>query len=257
MGSETFEGCVLLTMDYRESDKIVSFLTPKHGRLDAIARGARKSHKRFGGHLELFSKVEVVATIRPGKDLHVLQQSRQIAAIPALRDDLLKFAIASYGGEVILRTAVSGDSDVQAYRVFMAWLGTLGEAPVGWEEAVLRAGQIRFMAIRGILGDPTACLQCGQSVTESKSPMGLQLPELGVVCMECSIGHSSVQCVASEVVRMLQQGVSGTLIRGAQSPPNSKHLKALGTYLEWAIDEYLGETPKSSAFLHQLLAPIG
>ena len=257
MASQTFEGCVLRTMDFRESDKIVSLLTPEHGRLDAIARGARKSHKRFGGHLELFSKVEVVADIRAGKDLHVLKQAKQLAAIPSLKDDLLKFAIASYGAEVMLRTAVPGDADAHAYQVFMAWLGTLGEAPEGWEETVLRAGQIRFMAIRGILGDPSYCLQCGESVNSAAPIAGLQLPELGVVCSECGVGHSSVHRVSGDVVLLLQKGVAGSLVRGALHPPSRSDLANLGRFLEWSIDEYLGETPKSSSFLHQLLSPMG
>ena len=41
--------------NYGESDRIVEFLTAEEGRVSMIARGARRSRKRFGGALDLFA----------------------------------------------------------------------------------------------------------------------------------------------------------------------------------------------------------
>ena len=67
-----------------------------------------------------------------------------MGALPELRDDLLRFAIASYGGELMLRSGTPGQEDPGAYRTLLAWLSLVARVPTGWEEAVLRAGQIRF-----------------------------------------------------------------------------------------------------------------
>ena len=40
---------VLRLVDYRESDRIATLFTEALGRVGAIARGARKSQRRFGG----------------------------------------------------------------------------------------------------------------------------------------------------------------------------------------------------------------
>src|SRR4030095_10335839 len=50
---------VLRTWPFGESDKIVSFLTENHGKLTGIAKGAKRSRKRFVNSLEPFSLVNL------------------------------------------------------------------------------------------------------------------------------------------------------------------------------------------------------
>ena len=58
-------GFVLHARPYGESDRIVTFITEKHGKLTGIAKGARNSRRRFGGTLEPFVHVRVVFQQRP------------------------------------------------------------------------------------------------------------------------------------------------------------------------------------------------
>lgn len=46
------EAIVLRLLDYGESDRIVTFYTAGFGKLRGIARGARRSRKRFANALE-------------------------------------------------------------------------------------------------------------------------------------------------------------------------------------------------------------
>ena len=55
-GSEVL-GIVVGHVDYGEADRIVHLLTPEQGRVAAMARGARKSRKRFGGALDLGNRI--------------------------------------------------------------------------------------------------------------------------------------------------------------------------------------------------------
>ncbi|MCP4714472.1 MAG: DNA repair protein RecO, partial [Deltaproteobacteria bacterium] len=50
---------VLQTIDYAEYDRIVSLYTKDYGRIRGIAKGAKRSQKRFGGTLEPFTHNEV------------------------------------------------------------------------------------------------------------------------------------------------------------------------------------------------------
>ena len=52
MKPEVSSAIILHHTDYGEADRIVTFLTPDHGRLKGFARAARKSRKRFGAALE-------------------------------------------------------------------------------------------------------------------------------------------------------------------------------------------------------------
>ncbi len=57
--------------NYGESDRIVEFLTAEEGRVSMIARGARRSRKRFGGALDLFAGLRTHA--QPGSNLWTLK----------------------------------------------------------------------------------------------------------------------------------------------------------------------------------------
>ncbi|GAG51712.1 unnamed protein product, partial [marine sediment metagenome] len=55
------EALILRSVDFGESDRIVHLLVPEAGRLTAIAKGARRSFKRFPGTLDLFNHLRVSA----------------------------------------------------------------------------------------------------------------------------------------------------------------------------------------------------
>ncbi len=52
-------GIVLTRTNYQESDRIVTFITPNHGKVRAIVRGARNSKSKLAGGVELFSVSEI------------------------------------------------------------------------------------------------------------------------------------------------------------------------------------------------------
>lgn len=49
------KGIVLKRINYAEADRILTFFTPKHGKVTAIAKGVRKPKSKLAGGIELFS----------------------------------------------------------------------------------------------------------------------------------------------------------------------------------------------------------
>lgn len=54
MTQYTTQGIILARTDYAEADRIITFLTPSHGKLKAIAKAVRKSKSKLAGGIELF-----------------------------------------------------------------------------------------------------------------------------------------------------------------------------------------------------------
>jgi DNA repair protein RecO len=52
-------GIILSRTDYGEADRILSFITPDHGKVKAIAKGVRKAGAKLAGAIELFSVSEL------------------------------------------------------------------------------------------------------------------------------------------------------------------------------------------------------
>ncbi|MEX2007099.1 MAG: DNA repair protein RecO [Candidatus Saccharimonadales bacterium] len=61
----TTTGIVLARTDFGEADRILTFLTPDHGKVKAMAKGVRKSKAKLAGSIELFSVSDL--TLIPGR----------------------------------------------------------------------------------------------------------------------------------------------------------------------------------------------
>ncbi len=52
-------GIVIKRLNYGEADRIITFLTPKHGKVRGIAKGVRREKSRLAGGIELFSESDL------------------------------------------------------------------------------------------------------------------------------------------------------------------------------------------------------
>ena len=92
---------ILRTRPYRDYDVIVDLLAEQTGRAAVIARGARRSRRRFGAALTLGAVVEVELHRRSASGLHTLT-SCDIRSLPkAASGDLARFYQLAYVLEVL------------------------------------------------------------------------------------------------------------------------------------------------------------
>lgn len=69
------KGIVLARTDFQEADRILTVLTPDHGRLRLMAKGVRRPKSKLAGGIELFTINDL--TILPGKsEIQTLISSR-------------------------------------------------------------------------------------------------------------------------------------------------------------------------------------
>lgn len=91
---------VLRTVAYGESDRVVTLLGASLGRASALARGARKSVRRFAGGLGMGHEGRAVLRERPGAELLGLEEFEVEQAHVGLAGDLGKTAHAAYALEL-------------------------------------------------------------------------------------------------------------------------------------------------------------
>lgn len=88
-----FDGIILRTIAYRESDLICRVLTPERGKCAVIAKNSRKPSSRFQVHLEIFDCGSFQTL--PGRGaMEVLSNFRPSTSFRALRENLDKYIIA-------------------------------------------------------------------------------------------------------------------------------------------------------------------
>ena len=103
------QAIILSRRDFGESDRLLTLFTPQHGKLRAIAKGARKPSAKVSGHVELFARSDVV--IHKGRNLDILTQAELIDPYLGLREDLGRGAYANYAAELLDRFTADEDDE--------------------------------------------------------------------------------------------------------------------------------------------------
>ncbi|HJV66074.1 MAG TPA: DNA repair protein RecO [Geomonas sp.] len=128
MRKSEVEAIVLRLTDYGEADRIVSLFTLEHGKLQGIARGAKKSRKRFGGALDPFAHLKI--QLQQGNGLASLLSADIVGIFPGIRGDLAKIGTAAYACELVERLTPDEEASPRLFRLLYCYLERLDTAPL-------------------------------------------------------------------------------------------------------------------------------
>ena len=151
----TVTSIVIRLVDQGERNRIVTLLTAEADRVSAISRGARGKSRRFGGHLDLFHQGEAVITRRHRSGLGTLQRFDVREPYEGIRQDIVKFAVASYLVELVSLTTVEEAADASQYQSVSEMLTQLAQMDQADPRNVLLGFQLRWFYLLGMLPELT------------------------------------------------------------------------------------------------------
>ena len=82
-------GVVLRTYRLGEADRIVVFLTERHGKVRAVAKGVRRTTSKFGARLEPLTHVDLLLW-QGRSDLDIVNQVEVLDSFRPVREDLTR-----------------------------------------------------------------------------------------------------------------------------------------------------------------------
>jgi DNA repair protein RecO (recombination protein O) len=120
------EGIVIRRRDQGEADRVLTLCTPA-GKVDVLAKGARKIRSRKAGHIELFTRASFVLSRVPNY-WDIISQAETLDPHTGLRDDLLRGTYARYAVELLDRFFAGGEGNIAAFDLLNHTLTWLCEA---------------------------------------------------------------------------------------------------------------------------------
>ncbi len=105
------DAIVLNCTEHGESDLIVTLFCQDVGRLSAIAKGAKRSKKRFTNKLELFSFLHVTYQQKANRTLAFLVDAELHTSFLHIRQNLELYSIASVIREFLLNGVRENEPD--------------------------------------------------------------------------------------------------------------------------------------------------
>ncbi len=152
---------MLRVVDYGESDRIVNFLTRDEGRLGALARGARRSRRRFAGALQ--PGVHVRVELRAGRgELFHLERAEILDPFEGTLADLRRLALASGVIELLRELCPELAPDPTIFEAGLAALHRIAHEPP--REELLLAFHVHLLERLGLAPVLDACVATGAVV---------------------------------------------------------------------------------------------
>jgi len=253
MATQRTQALILRSVDFGESDRVLHLLVPDGGRLTAIAKGARRSVRRFSGTLDLFNHLHVQVDRRRRHAMARLDQATLLRSFDPLRVESARFALGCYLLELLDRLAPEDGIRSDTQRLFDFALAAMGAIAARPPDARLRTLlELRALDALGLRPELRRCVRCG-GTPEGAGEVGFHVGEGGPVCRACGERVENLMRVHVGTLRALEQGLRfdlghlNRLVLGERTLAEAGHL--IGRFQRF----HVGVELRSERFLDAVL----
>ena len=189
-------GIVLGHVDYGEADRIVRILTAEEGRVSAMARGVRRSKKRFAGMLDLGNRVTVQLTRGRGR-LPLITEVDLEHGHPHLRSDLERIAQMAYFCEWVGSLAREEHPEPKLFGLLQVGLLVLDAATEPPSRTFRWGFEAKALSFAGLAPGLKRCMVCGHPFEDDE--LRYSPSNGGVVHAHCGSGPVLSRAWAGQV----------------------------------------------------------
>lgn len=246
------EALTLKNAPLGESDLLVTLYSREHGKLRAVAKGARKSVSKLVGHLEPLTVVRL--SMAQGRTLDIVTQAQVLDSFPALRSDLTAITKGLYVAELTDGFGPEANSNPELYQLAVDVLGNLANdeslANDEASEITLRYFEVHLLRVTGLLPELYQCVECREELVPDQHRFSPNLG--GVLCLRCSPSDGHIRPLslrALKVLRMIHRSTIGEAAGFTIDGALSGELKSL---LATTVGYWLGKEIRSNSFMERL-----
>ena len=226
----TVDGLVIRESDSGENDKRLVLLTPDHGRISVVAKGARSLRSKYMNTAALFTYGNYEITERG--DHAWLSGASVTESFYGIRNDIERLALASYVVDVVYELSGESEGACDMLRLALNTLFAIANdcKPRPLIKAVF---EFRAMIMSGYLPDLSGCCVCGRA---RGSYMYLDVMNGEMKCAECL-----------HTVELKKQPAEDEIVSARiLSPLGSSTLAAARYIIEAPLERLLSFTPEDT-----------
>lgn len=203
MATKNMTAIVLKVRDLGESDKIVIFYSKQAGKIAGIAKGAKRSKKRFSNKLEIFSLLDVVYDDRNRSGLVRIAEAELVTSFQSLRENYDRYVSAVLACELIYYWSRDYDADKNIFNLLLWVLQSIdtGSSP----RMAQIFFQVKLYTLLGYRLHLSGCIKC-ENAEQSGMPYVFHPGRHGMLCKKCSPSFISKEMVplSMNTIKLLQ-----------------------------------------------------
>jgi DNA repair protein RecO (recombination protein O) len=209
-----FRDCGVVLRSYRlgEADRIVVFLTERHGKVRAVAKGVRRTTSKFGGRLEPLTHVDLLMW-QGRSDLDIVNQVEVLESFRPVREDLTRMPRGMALLEVADQLAQERHPDGRLYAMLVGALRALADTRSD-PTLLAPAFFLKALVLEGAGPVIDECATCGEpdGVVEL---VAFDLVAGGALCRS----HRSGRPMSPPALALLRRILGGDLASVLNGPP--------------------------------------
>ncbi len=240
---------IIRSLDFAEWDKLITFFTRDYGKLKGVAKGAKRSRKRFGSALEPLTYTTVSFFEKERAQLVRLDRCEIIESFPQIHNDVLRVGYASYLGELINEMVAEREANRELFNLLITFLSLLNEKD--FREEFIRIFELRLLSLAGYQPEFGRCVMCRKEVNGTREH-NFSEQRGGLICLECFKGSHNSPRLSGGTIKMLQraQTIELSKVKRLYFSPQARaeSRKILPHFIESRIEKPL----KSLKFIEHL-----
>ena len=253
MPAYSTEAILLQARPTGEADLLADFLTPQLGRLRGLAKGAKKSRKRFVNCLEPACWVRLQLFEKSTNPWVRIEAGELIDDFSPVRGDFRKWGLAGFWCELTRELVPHRDANPLIFdllRDSLAWLAA--HKP---EEEVGFLFQLKILRLAGFGLPLNRCPRCGRTGADFEK--AVFSPSRGLIlCPECTEGEAGIPLSPGTLhgLRQADRLELGKAFRIRLAPPLRREAETLLSHWRRQV---IGRELGSAYVLRQLQEPYG
>ncbi|MFN7890048.1 MAG: DNA repair protein RecO [Pirellula sp.] len=207
MSTEKTEAIVIRSVAWSETSLIVTLFTRTHGKVSAVAKGARRLKSPFETSLDLLAKSYVVFIPKSNDTLDLLTEAKLIRRFRSGQHSLLALYCGYYLGELVFTFT---ENHLPMETLFEALDRSLVKLDEMEDPAkIVLAFELEFLRVLGHLPSFELCAGCGNSVESGRNRSFLfGVDAGGVLCEHCLAGQHHVLRLEEETIHYFREATT-------------------------------------------------
>lgn len=244
-------GLTLRKSPIGEADLISSVYTHEHGKLDVLARGARRLTSKLMGHFEPLTLVRL--SVARGRTLDTVSEAEVVHAFQDVKSDYASVARGLHVAELIDSFSASSTSNPQVLDLALQTLRVIGHQPAVGDDNLssdlpLRYFDLQILQLSGFMPELYQCVECGAELEPEYHRYAAGAG--GVLCSDCTPPDALVRplsLAALKVLRLLHRTESVDQLPHLNMPA-AVHVE-VSTLCTETVQYWLDRQLRSQAFM--------
>ncbi len=236
-------GVVLRYWPFSNTSRVVSWLTPDHGKITTLIKGAQRTRSPFIGQYDLFYTCELLFYTRDRSELHLAKECSPLNSRTFLRENYRAAALASYYADLVYRASPAGAGGPALYALLNRHLDWLQDGEI--RPALLFWYELKLLEHLGFNPGFRECIRCHTTIDPLSPPHFFSYAQGGMLCPACvERSREKTELIAPDILASLlawQRARTPQAIRACRHTPRQIRQieSALGSFIRHHLESAL------------------